>query len=171
MARHGNPAAIRDLRAYFVTTLIRKIQHLRGQLGAALVDEVESLADACQGKTGDNPPHRPFDETVSTSLLAQAWLGRLAAEREALAATVPGRSSDRGRYCCIIVSVAERVLRTNVTGDVCDADGNEALALAYPEWFAQEGCETGNAYQRFSRARADVSTLLQAIISRGDLDP
>jgi DNA-directed RNA polymerase specialized sigma24 family protein len=170
VAQHRNPAAIRDLRAYFVTTLLRKIQQLRGQLGAVPVDDVETLADTSAGKNGDNRPQRPFDETVGTSLLARAWLRRLAAERESVAATVPSRSSDPGRYRCLIVSVAEQVLRANVTADVSDADSDPALVTAYPEWFAQEGCGTDNAYQRFSRARADVRSLLQAIISREDLD-
>jgi hypothetical protein len=75
------------------------------------------------------------------------------------------------RYSELIVSVAERVLRSIVKADVCDADGNPALRAAYPEWFADDDGTADNAHQRFSRARADVRGLLRAIVSRNDLYP
>ena len=67
------------------------------------------------------------------------------------------------------MSVAEQVLRSIVAADMCDADSNQALRVAYPEWFAEHGGKVGNAHQRFSRARADVRSLLRVIVNRDDL--
>jgi len=169
MARIKDPAGIEDLRAYFCRVLIRVINALRGQLGAILPDDLTTLIDTGQGKACGQPIPQPMDEAVAANLLAQDWLERFAAERESLLAAVPGRSRDPVRYRRVIVSVAERVLRAIVTADVCDADDDPALRAAYPEWFAEDGSKADNLYQRFSRARADVRTLLRAIIPRDDL--
>lgn len=169
MARVKDPSRIADLKGYFYRVLIRAIYAQRGQLGATLLDDFTGLADADQGKTSGRAIPRPVDETVATDLLARGWLSRFLAERASLTAAVPGRSADPGRYRELIASVAERILRSIVAGDVCDADRNQALRVAYPEWFAECGVPVANAHQRFSRARADVRRLLQAIVSRDDL--
>lgn len=171
MARIKDPGGIEDLRAYFCRVLIRVINALRGQLGAILPGDFVSIADACQGRASGGALPRPVDEAVAGNLLARGWLERFTAERESLTAAVSCRSPDPGRYRELIVSVAEQVLRSIVTADVCDADGNPALRAAYPEWFAEDGGTAGNAHQRFSRARADVRSLLRAIIGRDDLYP
>ena len=90
-------------------------------------------------------------------------------ERGELATRVPGRSPDPGRYRDVIVAVAELVLLAIVAGDVSDADSNQALRAAYPQWFGEPGCADNTCHQRFSRARADVRDLLRAIISRDEL--
>jgi hypothetical protein len=169
MARIKDPARIEDLRAYFCRVLIRVINALRGQLSAILPDDLAGLADAGRCEACGPVLPRPVDEAVAADLIARGWLERFAAERASLAGAVPGRSPDPGRYRQVIVSVAERVLRAIVTADICDADGNPALRAAYPEWFAGDSAKAGNAYQRFSRARDDVRSLLRAIISRDDL--
>jgi hypothetical protein len=169
MAQITDPERIEDVRAYFCRVLTRVINALRGQLGAVLLDDFASTADACQGGSRSEALPRPLDESVVVNLLAHGWLGRFIAEREYLTATVPGRSADPGRYQDLIVSVAEQVLRAIVSGDVCDADGNLALRTAYPDWFAEDGINVGNAYQRFSRARAEVRALLRMIVSRDEL--
>ena len=171
MARIKDPGRIEDLKAYFCRVLIRVINHLRGQLGAILSDDFASLVDACQGKARGGALPRPVDEAVAGTLLARGWLERFTAERESLTAAVPGRPPDLARYREVIVSVAEQVLCSIVTADVCDADRNPALLAAYPEWFAEDGSTAGNAHQRFSRARADVRSLLRMIINRDDLYP
>jgi DNA-directed RNA polymerase specialized sigma24 family protein len=171
MARVTDPERIEDLRAYFCRVLIRAINSIRGQLGAILLDDFASVADARQGKAVSEAPQRPLDESVAANLVARGWLERFIAERESLAATVPPRSAEPGRYRNLIVSVAGEVLRSVVAGDVCDADGNPALRTAYPEWFAEEDAAAGNSHQRFSRARSDVRTLLRKIVSRDDLYP
>jgi hypothetical protein len=169
MARIKDPRGIEDPKAYFCRVLIRVINALRGQLGAILPDDFASLADGYQGKACGEALPRPVDETVAANLLARGWLEHFIAERESLTAAVPGRSPDPGRYRALIVSVAEQVLRSIIIADVCDADGNPALRAAYPGWFNDDGGTTGNAHQRFSRARADVRSLLRMIISRDDL--
>lgn len=169
MACIKDPSGIENLRAYFCRVLIRTINALRGQLGAILPDDLAALADAGQGQARDRVLPRPVDELAAESLDARSWLGRFAAERGSLAARVPGRSPDPGRYRQVIVTAAERVLYAIVTADVCDAHGNPALRAAYPEWFATDGGPSGNAYQRFSRARADVRGLLQQIVPRDAL--
>ena len=170
MARIKDPAGIKDLKAYFCRVLIRVINALRGQLGAVLPTDFTGLADACQWKADGGALQCPVDETVATHLLARDWLERITAERESLTAAVPGRSPDPCRYRELVAGVAERVLRSIVAADVCDADGNPALRAAYPEWFDDDG-SASNAHQRFSRARADVRRLLREIVNRDDLYP
>ena len=169
MARIKDPGRIEDPKAYFCRVLLRTINALRGQLGAVLPDDFAALADARSGRTYDEALPRPLDEMVTAGLLARDWLERLAVNRRILAAGVPSRSPDPRRYGELIVGVAERVLRSIITADVCDADSNAALRASYPEWFAPDGGTAGNAQQRLSRARADVRSLLRAIISREDL--
>lgn len=172
VARVTNPAAIRDLRAYFCRVLLREIHRLRGQLGATLMEDFTSVADAYQGRSGGNlPARRPVAETVCTYLLAEAWLEPFAARRRELADRVPGRSPDPRRYREVIVDVAERVLCRIITEEVSNADCNAALSTAYPEWFGEPGCAENTRDQRFRRAREDVRALLQTIIDRKDLDP
>jgi hypothetical protein len=170
MARIKDPSEIEDLKAYFCRVLIRVIISLRGQLGAILPADFTGLADACQSKVRSEALQGSVDETVATNLLAHDWLERFTVERESLTASVPGRSPDPGRYRELVVSVARQVLRSMVTADVCDADGNPALRAAYPEWFA-DADTASNAHQRLSRARADVRSLLRAVVSRTDLYP
>jgi hypothetical protein len=52
---------------------------------------------------------------------------------------------------------------------VSDIDLNQTLRTAYPQWFTENGVPVSNIHQRFARARADVSCLLQEIIKRRDL--
>ena len=171
MARIKDPGGIQDLQAYFYRVLVRVTYALRGQLGAILPGDFTALAEARQGKAHGVPLPRPLDETVAMHQLASGWLERFMAERASLLAAVPSRSSDPGRYSELIVSVAEQVLRSLVAADLCDADGNQALRVAYPEWFAELGGKVGNAHQRFSRARADVRGLLRMIVNRDELYP
>jgi hypothetical protein len=171
MARIKDPGGIEDPKAYFCRVLIRVITALRGQLGAILPDNFADLADAGLGSALGVALPRPVDETVAANLLSESWLEHFTADRESLSAVVPGRSPDPARYRELIARVAGQVLRSIVTADVCDADGNPALRVAYPEWFAEDGGTADNANQRFSRARADVRGLLQAIVSRDDLYP
>jgi hypothetical protein len=171
MARIKDPRGIQDLQAYFHRVLVRVTYALRGQLGAVLPGDFTALADARQSKARGITLPRLVDETVAVHLLAAGWIERFMVERASLLAAVPSRSSDPGRYSELIVSVAEQVLRSLVAADVCDADGNQALRLAYPEWFAELGGKVGNAHQRFSRARADVRGLLRMVVSRDELYP
>lgn len=170
VARRG-PEGIRDLRAYYCQTLINVVNNLRHQFAASLTEDFERVAESHQDKSGCLALPRPVDETVCSRLLAEAWLEPFATRGGELAAQVPGRSADPKRYRSVVVTVSERVLRANVTGDVSDADSNSELIAAYPEWFAEPGCAENTRHQRFCRARADVRDLLSTIVSRDDLYP
>src|ERR1700733_5592541 len=82
VARVADPTAIRNLRAYFCQVLTREIYRLLGQLGAMLIEDFTSVADAHQGRPGGQlPVPPPVAETVSTHLLTQAWLEPFATRR------------------------------------------------------------------------------------------
>jgi DNA-directed RNA polymerase specialized sigma24 family protein len=163
------PELIEDLRRYFCRVLINEVKHLRSQSRPALVEDFESLAEAHQDEVGCLPARPPVDETVCTSMVRRAWLERFSAQQAHLAACVPGRSSHPQRYRSVIVVTAWLVLFAILSGDVSDADSDEALRTAYPEWFAEEGSTPDNLYQRFSRARTDVRALLKIVIKRDEL--
>lgn len=172
VASVANPTAIRDLRAYFCRVLIHEVYRLRGQLGATLMEDFTRVADARQGWSGGNlPARRPVAETVSTRLLAEAWMEPFVTRRRELANRVPGRSPDRHRYREVIVDVAGRVLCRIITEEISDADYNAALSTAYPEWFDQPGSAENNRHQRFRRAREDIRALLRTIVNPDDLRP
>ena len=172
VARVTNPAAIRDLRAYFCQVLIREVYHLQGQSRATLVDDLASLADARQGQPGVNPPApQPVDETVVMYLLNEARLRSFTASRQDLADEAPRRSADPGRYANGIVAVAEWMLRVGILEIIRDSDLNAVLSIAYPEWFDEPGCAENARHQRLRRGREDVRTLLRSIVNRGDLFP
>jgi hypothetical protein len=168
VARLRNPEKIVDLRAYYCRVLLRNIHRLRSQLGAILIEDFGVVADTCQRKPGSEPPPLPFDEAVGSHLLIQDMLRYLAAHRTALSRPVPGRSPDAARYRDVIVTVVERVLRASVAGGLSDAEQNLAFRALYPQWFAKAGVAISNIHQRSSRARADVSCLLQEIVRRCD---
>lgn len=165
VARVANPEHIEDLRAYYCRVLLRSIHQLRGQLGTGLVEDFGRVADKSQRKPGGEPPPPPFDGTVVINLFVQDCLRYLAAHRVALSRKVPGRSPDPGRYRDVVVTGAKGMLLASVS----DIDLNQTLRTAYPQWFAENGVPVSNIHQRFARARADVSCLLQEIIKRRDL--
>jgi DNA-directed RNA polymerase specialized sigma24 family protein len=169
VARIGHPENIRDLRSYFAHVLVNEVNRLHGQLGATLMEDFTSMADAHQQADTAPPVPRPIDEMVSTHLLAEAWLEPFATRRRELADRVPGRSSDPRRYRDVIVADAEQVLCDAIDGGTGQADSNDAFRAAYPEYFDQPGASPNTLHQRFSRAREDVRVLLQAVVSRDEL--
>jgi hypothetical protein len=170
LGRVRHPELIRNLRAVVYQSVRNAINRQRNQLGAALVEDFDAIADRHQGEPGCHPrTPRPHDETVGLYLLAQTWLEQFTARRAELITQVPGRSPDRARYRNVITVSAEWLLLGIISGDVCDADYNPALCAAYPEYFAQPDTAENTLHQRCSRARADVRSLLQSIIDRDDL--
>lgn len=170
VARVADPSRIEDLRKYFCRALIHEVYRLLGQLGAVLVDDFAALAEARQAKAREQLP-APVEEVACADLQARTWLERFAAQREILIGKVPGRSPDPARYRAVIVAAAGQLLISMARRDVSDADFCESLRAAYPEWFAEPGCGTANAHQRFTRARADVRSVLQRIMARDELSP
>lgn len=170
VARVKRPELIEDLRRYFCRVLINEVNYLRGQAREALVDDFESLVEAHQNRAGSRPSPPPaVDDAVGTSILRQTWLERISTHQADLEAQVPGRSHRPDRYRRVIVAVAGQVLCAILSGDVSNADSDQALRAAYPGWFAEEGSTPDNHYQRFSRARSDVRAVLKIVISRDEL--
>lgn len=169
MARVKNPELIEDARSYFCRVLMRKTKCLRGQLGAAVVDDFSGLADACQRKLGGGVLSPPFDELVNTKLLARKWLRCLASRGAALTQDVPGRSPDPDRYRLAVVTTAVWMLLAIVRGDFRQEDLNPTLRAAFREWFAADGVAANNIQQRLSRGRADIGNLLKIVISLEEL--
>lgn len=166
-----DPQQIRDLRAYFCKVLIREAHRLRGQLGATVTGDQESLAGMRRPGAavfGSVPP-RAIDEEVGTRLLTDTWLERFSARRARLTAAVPARSGDPERYRTLIVAVAEQMLRDGIDGAGRQAESNEALRATYPGWFDQAGCPANTCHQRLCRARTDVQELLKTIVDRDEL--
>ncbi len=170
LGRVRHPELIRNLRAVVYRAVRNAINRQRNQLGAILVEDFGAVAERHQDEPGCRPlPPRSHDETVSLYLLAQTWLEQFETRRVELITQVPGRSRDRGRYRNVIAVSAEWLLLGIISGDVCDADHNPALCAAYPEYFAEPDAAENTLHQRYSRARADVRSMLQSIIDRDDL--
>ena len=168
VSRVAHPEAIEDLRAYFCRVVLREIYRELRQLRAEVLVDFTVSGDARQDQRGIGAPMpRPLTEEVQTCLLGQGWLGIFTGRGE-LAARVPRRSPDPGRYQRLIVRVAEYVLRV-ILGENADADINAALRGGYAEWFAAHNSSRDTRDQRLSRGRADVCALLQTIVERGDL--
>lgn len=170
LARLKHLGQIVNLRAYVCKVLLREIRRERNQLGAALVDDFARVAEAHQDAAGGQLASPPaVDNMVCTSLQAQVWLERFAAQRECLRDAVPARSDDPARYRAVICDAAEQVLRDGTNGETSEADANDALRAAYPAYFNQLGASPDLCYQRFRRAREDVKALLQAVVHRPEL--
>jgi DNA-directed RNA polymerase specialized sigma24 family protein len=172
VAQLEHPEQIENLRAYFCTVLIREVRRARGQLGAALVEDFDRVAEAHQNASGDRchpAPPPATDELACRSAQGQIWLGRFAAQRDVLQAAVPARSDDPDRYRSVVTATAEHVLRDCSNGEQGDADSNDAFQAAFPEYFDEPGAPLNTLHQRFSRARADVRALLQGAVNRDEL--
>lgn len=170
LARLEHLGQIVKLRPYVCKVLLREIRRERNQLGAALIDDFARIAEQHQGAAGGQPASPPaVDDTACTSVQAQVWLARFAAKRECLRDSVPARSDHPARYRTVIYTAAERVLRDGINGEPSEADTNDALRAAYPEYFNQPGASPDLCYQRFRRAREDVKALLQSVVDRDEL--
>ena len=170
LARLEHLGQIEKPRAYVRKVLLREIRRERNQLGAALVDDFARVAEAHQHTAGGrSAPPPAVDDTACTSLQAQAWLERFAAQRECLRDAVPARSGDPARYRAVICEAAGQVLRDGINGEPSEADANPALRAAYPQYFDRAEAAPNTLHQRFRRAREDVRALLQAVVSRDEL--
>jgi DNA-directed RNA polymerase specialized sigma24 family protein len=151
-----------------------RIENLRAYYFRVLRNEATKLLVLWQEtpfEDGDDAPvpAELVDEKVCNSLHAQIWLDRLADWRDRLLAAIPDRSADPALYRAVIYNTADEVLRDGINGEPCDADSNDALCAAYPEYFAQLNASADLLHQRFRRARLDVRALLQKIVNRDEL--
>ncbi len=166
-----DPKRIDNLYAYFLTVLKNEIKSLYALRQATTpLEHPEDTLDPGQHSIVVCGParSRPVDEIVCTAQLAEFLRARLAVHRASLEAAVPARG-DPLRYRTVIYGSAEQVLLDGLNGEPSEADSNEALRAAYPEYFAQPGASANLLHQRFRRARADVKALLQAVVQRDEL--
>jgi hypothetical protein len=167
VARTQHPEAINDLRAFFCKSLIYAINRQFTLSAPIPAGDIGAIADSRQGlsSSGSSPPASLATEAY-LRLLAQVALTRLEHDRVQLMAMVPGRSDDPLRYQATVIAVAAVILRLLFEGPVTMADWNEVLRSQYPQWCDEPGLANDAAYQRLSRARADVQLLLRAILPR-----
>jgi DNA-directed RNA polymerase specialized sigma24 family protein len=164
MARLKHLAEIENLKAYFFLVLRREIARERGELGAILVEDFARAVEDRQ------PDARALDESSAgfedhACVSVQFWYFReqLLADRDKLVASVAGRSPDHDGYRAIVYAAAEAILSAGMKGEPSEGDGNEALRVSYPEYFAESGASANTCHQRLRRARADVRALLKAV--------
>jgi DNA-directed RNA polymerase specialized sigma24 family protein len=169
IARRKQPEIIRDLRAFFCRSLLREIDHQRARLIAVPTADID-IADNTQGRTWFNRHTQPsVDDEAARNFLTGRLLTRLDRERDRFAASVPGRSTEQDRYRTAIVLAAQRILSLLLEGQVTQSDWNEILRSAYPEWCDEPGLTQDAANQRLSRARRDVQSLYEHLVSRDEL--
>jgi len=167
VAQTRNPDAIEDLRAYFCKSLIRAIYRQLTLSEPIPAEDIAAIADGRQGlSTSGTPAPASVESQADLRLLAEAALIRLERDRAELMAMVPARSDDPRRYRRMIVAVAERILRLLFEGSVATADWNAVLRLEYPQLCDEPGLAHDALYQRLSRARADIQSLLRVILPR-----
>jgi hypothetical protein len=173
VARVKNPGRIENLRAFFCRALINEIRRQLLATGPIFLDDPDATLGHRQQSAAHfgRAAHRAVDDEAVAEALAGMLRGRLLRDRYQLEASVPGRSRHPGRYRSMIVSVAERMLHAVASAQVTGADSNLELQRAYPEWFGEPGCTRDASYQRLSRARRDVRTLLMTVVSRDELSP
>jgi hypothetical protein len=172
VARVHDLERINDLRAYLCRAIINEVYRLRGQLAPARRCESASLDEMAQrGAEQASESAPPVDEAAITRLMAQTWLERFGAHRDHLRANVPGRSSQPDRYRDLIAAIAENLLCAALDGGLSQADNNEELQAAFPEWFGQPGDDHNTHHKHLSRARRDVQAVLQAVVNRDELVP
>jgi DNA-directed RNA polymerase specialized sigma24 family protein len=167
-----DPESIENLHAYFFTATKNEINALRAQRQKTipLQNPGAALEPGQHGTVVCGPARsRPIDDLVRISLLARFVRARLAVRRESLLAAIPARSDDSPRYRTVIYDSAKQILLDGLNGKASDADSNDAFRAAYPEYFAQPDASSNTLHQRFSRARADVRAVLQAVVRRDEL--
>jgi len=167
MLRLKRPAEIKSMRAYFYRSLAHEVARQRGQRGDLLIDDLEHTEERQSG--GARPGAlTEFEEAACSAVQAWGTRRRLLAARERLLASVPGRSTDGPRYRALVYGVADEVLGDLERGEPSEADSNEGLSAAYPEYFDQPGISRACHDQRLKRARDDVRALLQWAFNQPD---
>lgn len=164
MRDHGS---IQNLRAFFAKSLIRTINRQLTLAAPILVGDIDVIADSGQDplQSGTSSPDSVAGE-AAMRLLAEAAFSRLKRDRDDLMAMIPARSADPRRYRSTILAAAGRILYQLLRGPVTMTDWNAALRSEYPQWCDEPELSSDTAYQRLSRARADVQLLLREILPR-----
>jgi hypothetical protein len=170
VARARQPESIRDLRAFFRTSLIHEIDHQLARPNPRPVDGIAATADLTDGRA---PLHAhtgaSVEDEVGWRLLAETLRTRLDHEREQLTASVPGRSADQNMYRSAMTAAAGKILNLLLQGHVGRGDWNAILKQECPQWCDEPGIPHGTIDQRLSRARYDVQFLLKELITPDEL--
>jgi hypothetical protein len=167
VAQTSHPEAIEDLRAFFCKSLIRTIGRQLTLSAPTPAEDICAIADSRQDRS-------PSGTSASTSVVSEAQLRilagaaftRLERDRAELIAMIPARSDDPGHYQRTILAAAGTILRLLFEGPVTMADWNVVLVSEYPQWCDEPGLAREAVHQRFSRARADIQSLLRAVVPR-----
>jgi hypothetical protein len=164
MARTAARKPIENPRGYFYKTMVNTWRHLRQDMARHGIpaDDLDAAAGAAKGI-----PSAEHDALAR--LDAAARRGRLRARRAELWLTIPPYSPDPHRYRGVVMTVAETAAAGD--GPVSRAELNEALVVAYPEWFAEPGVKPGTLQQRRCRARQAIWRLLADVLGPEDLRP
>jgi hypothetical protein len=172
VARVKNPESIVDLRAFFCRSLINEINRQRARSVPILVEDIGTIAELRQGR-GSSPggsPQVSVEDEVNRRILAERMLGQLDRDHDRLMVSIPARSDDHGRYRFAIVRAAREILCLLLQGPVTSADWNAVLKAEYPP-LCESSLADDAVHQRLSRARCDVQSLLQRLVSRDELAP
>jgi hypothetical protein len=158
---------IDDVRAYFVRALVREIGRMRTRPTEIPVEDV-TAADEQRAAASRRIPQDSVEHEAEICRLAQTVLSQLNADSEGLAATVPGRSADPQQYRVAIIAAARAIFLMLLQSMVASADWNAALKSSY-SWFTEADLAPEVIYQRLSRGRLDVRTLLQRLVPQDQI--
>jgi Sigma-70 region 2 len=154
----GDPERIVNLRAYFASVLTRVIIDLHMRASSAIpVEDIGQVG-------GDWHELYSLENLVGQYLHIEGLLKRLERDHQLLMKSIPGRSSDPGRYKLAIAEAVRKGLLQILEGDVVSsADWNAILRIEYPQWCGEPGLDRAVLDQRLSRARRDARDLLKLI--------
>jgi hypothetical protein len=172
IAGRRSPEAIENLAGFFYISLIREIDHQLGRPTALPVgDDIGLISDRAQVRTSPAAATAPASvaDEAHLRVLAETVLNRFERERNQLTALVPARSEDPRGYRNAIASAAKTIFELLLDGYVTAADWNAILKAAYPAWCDEPGLARAAIDQRLSRARHDVQSLFQSILTRDQL--
>lgn len=174
IAGRKSPEAIENLAGFFYVSLIREIDHQLGRPTAVPVgDDIGLISDRSQARTfpAGAPLSPSVEDEAHLRVLAETVLNRFECERarNQLTALVAARSEDPRRYRNAIASAAKAIFELLLDGHVTAADWNVILKAAYPAWCDEPGLARAAIDQRLSRARHDVQSLFQSILTRDQL--
>lgn len=162
---------IGNLRGYFITVVQREVYALNRMGREVPFEDVDDAAQPNRlNRAGYGPAvSRSPDESVCNTIRDETWLKRLADRCHQLRAEIPARSDDPACYRDVVYAAARQVLCDSLNGEPSDADSNDALQVAYPEYFDQPAMVLNTLHQRFRRARADVQAVLRAVVGRDEI--
>jgi hypothetical protein len=174
VARACEHQAIRDIRAYFIRSLINRSRRMRQELTQAPfpIDDPDQATRNGAGPHPWNPAATASaEETAIANLCAAARRASFRANWTGLRNAIPGSSPDPGRYQDIVLELAGQIAAGTGEGPMNHAEINQCLVRGYPEWFNEPCCARGTLYQRRRRARESIHTVLLKICGPDDLSP